>query len=199
MKLKSECLPTPPWDGLRATAPGLWAVMSLFVLRPPAVRREEATGPRWQQWLCRPHQPPGPGAAEPFPCGDPHRGPGARLRPPPGNGRRDWSRCWVGATTPVFSFGESETLVSSRRRFWQAPRNLFGWVLQASQVVQWQRIHLPCRRPRFDSWVGKIPWRRDWLPIPVFLPGESPQTEELGRLQTTGSQTFEHDWATEHM
>jgi len=21
-------------------------------------------------------------------------------------------------------------------------------------------------------WVGKIPWRRKWQPIPVFLPGE---------------------------
>ena len=28
------------------------------------------------------------------------------------------------------------------------------------------------RRPRFDSWVGKIPWRREWLPTPVYLPGE---------------------------
>ena len=30
-------------------------------------------------------------------------------------------------------------------------------------------------RPLFDSWVGKIPWRRDGLPIPVFLgfPGGS--------------------------
>ena len=25
------------------------------------------------------------------------------------------------------------------------------------------------RRPQFTSWVGKIPWRRDRLPIPVFL------------------------------
>ena len=25
----------------------------------------------------------------------------------------------------------------------------------------------------FDSWVGKIPWRREWQPTPVFLPGES--------------------------
>ena len=23
--------------------------------------------------------------------------------------------------------------------------------------------------PQFDSWVGKIPWRRDRLPTPVFL------------------------------
>ena len=28
------------------------------------------------------------------------------------------------------------------------------------------------RRPGFDPWVGKIPWRREWLPTPVFLPGE---------------------------
>ena len=29
-----------------------------------------------------------------------------------------------------------------------------------------------CRRPRFDPWVGKIPWRRAWQPAAVFLPGE---------------------------
>ena len=28
-------------------------------------------------------------------------------------------------------------------------------------------------QPRFDPWVGKIPWRRECLPTPVFLPGES--------------------------
>ena len=26
----------------------------------------------------------------------------------------------------------------------------------------------PWRRPWFNSWVGKIPWRRDRLPIPVL-------------------------------
>ena len=31
------------------------------------------------------------------------------------------------------------------------------------------RIHLQCRRPQFDSWVGKVHWRRDRLPTPVFL------------------------------
>jgi len=34
------------------------------------------------------------------------------------------------------------------------------------------RFCLKCRRPGFDPWVGKIPWRRAWLPTPVFLPGE---------------------------
>ena len=31
------------------------------------------------------------------------------------------------------------------------------------------RIHLQCRRPQFNSWVGKIPWRRDRLLTPIFL------------------------------
>jgi len=26
-------------------------------------------------------------------------------------------------------------------------------------------------KPEFDPWVGKIPWRRDRLPTPVFWPG----------------------------
>ena len=33
-----------------------------------------------------------------------------------------------------------------------------------------------CRRHKrlgFDPQVGKIPWRREWQPILVFLPGES--------------------------
>ena len=31
---------------------------------------------------------------------------------------------------------------------------------------------MPCERPKFEPWVRKIPWRREWLPTPVFLPGE---------------------------
>ena len=44
------------------------------------------------------------------------------------------------------------------------------------------------QRPGFDPWVGKIPWRRAWQPTPVFLPRESPWTEEPGGLQFMGSQ-----------
>ena len=28
------------------------------------------------------------------------------------------------------------------------------------------------RKPGFDPWIGKIPWRRECLSTPVFLPGE---------------------------
>ena len=29
------------------------------------------------------------------------------------------------------------------------------------------------RRLKCSHWVGKIPWRREWQPTPVFLPGKS--------------------------
>ena len=43
------------------------------------------------------------------------------------------------------------------------------------------------RRPGFDPWVGKIPWRRAWQPIPVFLPGES-----LGQRNLAGYSPCSH-------
>ena len=40
--------------------------------------------------------------------------------------------------------------------------------------LSWLRIRLQLyrRRPGFDPWVGKIPWRREWLPTLVFWFGE---------------------------
>ena len=34
------------------------------------------------------------------------------------------------------------------------------------------RVRLQCKRPGFSPWVGKISWKREWLPNPVFLLGE---------------------------
>jgi len=36
-----------------------------------------------------------------------------------------------------------------------------------------ERIFLQRRRLGFDLWVGKIRYRREWQPIPIFLPGKS--------------------------
>ena len=51
-----------------------------------------------------------------------------------------------------------------------------------------------CRRHErcgFDRWIGKIPWRRAWQPIPVFLPGESQGERSLAAAvrRVTKSQT----------
>ena len=44
-----------------------------------------------------------------------------------------------------------------------------NWASLVSQTVK----NLPAgRRPEFVPWVGKIPWRREWLSTPVFFPGE---------------------------
>ena len=88
-----------------------------------------------------------------------------------------------------------------------------------------KKICLQCRRPWFNSWFGKIHWRRDRLPTLVFLdfPGGSDGKESacnvgdldlipgLGRLpgegkgyplqysgleKSMGSQRVRHDWTT---
>ena len=50
-----------------------------------------------------------------------------------------------------------------------------------------------------ETWVQFLGWEdpleegRAWPPTPVFLPGESPWTEEPGGLPSTGSQRVGHD------
>ena len=48
-----------------------------------------------------------------------------------------------------------------------------GYPLQYSWALL-VKNHLQCRRLGFDPWAGKIPWRRERLPTPVFWPGEFP-------------------------
>ena len=43
-----------------------------------------------------------------------------------------------------------------------------------------------CRRHGFDPWVGKIPRRREWQPIPVFYPGKLHGQRRLGGYSPWG-------------
>ena len=61
--------------------------------------------------------------------------------------------------------------------------------------LRWERTYLQCRRPGFSPWVGKIPWRREWLPTPVFLPGEFHGQRNLVGYSPWGRKESE-DWAT---
>ena len=54
-----------------------------------------------------------------------------------------------------------------------------------------------CRRCGFDPWVGKIPWRRKWQPIPVLLPGESHAGRSLAGYSPWDHRRVGHDLATE--
>ena len=42
------------------------------------------------------------------------------------------------------------------------------WASLVAQIVK----NLECRRPGFNPRVGMITWQREWLPTPVFWPGE---------------------------
>ena len=57
----------------------------------------------------------------------------------------------------------------------------YSWPSLVTQIVK----NLPAM---WETWVGKIPWRRAWQLTPVLLPAESPWTEDPGRLQSMGSQ-----------
>ena len=75
---------------------------------------------------------------------------------------------------------------------WGAWFGLSRWLSGKESSCQW-------RRCGFDPWVGKIPWRRKWLPTPVFLPGESRGLRSLA--QKRGSQKSETRlscWAGTH-
>ena len=50
-------------------------------------------------------------------------------------------------------------LVKNPPAMWEIWVRFLGWEDQ-------------CGKPGFDSWVGKIPWSREKLPMPVFWPGE---------------------------
>ena len=58
-----------------------------------------------------------------------------------------------------------------------------------------QGLYLQCRRLQFDPWVGEIPWRREWLPTPVFLPGDSID-REAWRAAVHGITRVGHDRVT---
>ena len=48
-------------------------------------------------------------------------------------------------------------------------KNDMIWASLVTQTIK----NLQCRRSRFNPWIGKISWRREWQPTPVFLPEKS--------------------------
>ena len=54
------------------------------------------------------------------------------------------------------------------------------------------------RRPRFNPWVGKIPWWRKWQPTPVFLPRESHGQKSLAGYSPWGHKESDTTEEAEH-
>ena len=70
--------------------------------------------------------------------------------------------------------GKSQLLVASNEDvitcvYWKLLESVGGFPGGSDgkeSACQWRRL-------RFDPWVRKIPWRREWQPTPVLLPGKS--------------------------
>ena len=51
--------------------------------------------------------------------------------------------------------------------------NFYNPLIGLPWWLRQQNVCLQCKRPGFDPWVGKIPWRMKWQPTPVLLLGKS--------------------------
>ena len=69
------------------------------------------------------------------------------------------------------------------------------WFLSFPGGSDSKRICLQCKRPGFNPWVGKIPWRREWLLTPAFLPREFHGQKSLAGSSPRGHRVGD-DWAT---
>ena len=77
------------------------------------------------------------------------------------------------------------------RRGWGAIPIVYLFLLKYSwfgaSIVTWSVKILPAMQETwFDSWVGKISWRRKWQPALVFLPGESHRQKSLAGFSPCG-------------
>jgi len=107
-----------------------------------------------------------------------------------------WRRKWQ--PTPVFLPGESQgqgSLVGCR--LWGHTESN---TTEATEQQQQQQHSDGCEPPwwlKFDPYVRKIPWGREWLPNSSILVCRIPWTEEPGVLQSMGWQRVRHNPAND--
>ena len=74
---------------------------------------------------------------------------------------------------------------------------MYSTCMYTYRLPRWlrqERICLQCRGPRFR----KTPWRREWQPTPVFLPGESHGQKSLAGYSPWGRKELDTTEETEH-
>ena len=94
----------------------------------------------------------------------------------------DWYQEKAGKMVSEFSGSNSILLLFNY--FW-----LPWWFSSKESACQ-------CRRLRFDPCAGKIPWRREWLPTLVFLPGKSHGQRSLAGYSPWGRKRVGHNLVT---
>ena len=95
-----------------------------------------------------------------------------------------------------FPWAHHSTYKSFRFLFqWNWAPSLSSISLVLSLVAQMVKNLPVMKETQFHPWVGKILWRREWLPTPVFLPREFHGQRNLAGYSPWGSQRVGHDWA----
>ena len=79
-------------------------------------------------------------------------------------------------TTPAHLICTLEGLVQIEQVWWGFLSSLPGGASGNEPACQCRNV----KRRGFNPWVRKIPWRRNWQPTPVFLPGKSHGQRSLG-------------------
>ena len=91
----------------------------------------------------------------------------------PRDGRAWWAAVYGVAQSRTrlkrLSSSSSSTLLSMHSYYVKKTICILGGIGGKEPACQCRKY----KRPRFNPWGGKIPWRRAWYPTPVFLPGES--------------------------
>ena len=84
------------------------------------------------------------------------------------------SKCSMLTLLKLCSVPPDEFPISSLKKQFANMIHIYHVYLWASLVAQMVK-NLPAMQgeiPGSGLWVRKIPWRREWQPTPVFLPGE---------------------------
>ena len=102
-----------------------------------------------------------------------------------------WEKKMLKTDIEVFIQSETPYVMQAYHFLWSHSSfefNIPWWLRQG-------RICLQCRRPGFDPCVRKTPWRREWQPTSVFLPGESHGQRTLAGYSLLGRRV-RYDWVS---
>ena len=71
---------------------------------------------------------------------------------------------------------------------------MYNVILKQKREIK--KICRQCRCRKFHPWIRKIPWRREWLPTPIFLLGKSHGQRSLVGDSPRRHKRVRHNFAT---
>ena len=135
-------------------------------------------------------------------------------------GQKETSMIWYSDICQVLNWVTVNSLNSEENYHCKAGKDVLLWEEESTGNRQRQDLNpglydtglscwlcgkesaCQCRRRRrhgFDPWVKKIPWRKKWLPTPVFLPGKVRGQRSLAGFSSWGHKELDlTEWLSMH-